>query len=71
MTGVYVTSRYEDPKDWYDPPLMANRFASMAGNMTRKSTIYGVCFDYAQFAWDDIKRYQADYNGAGMKGRER
>ena len=70
QTGVYVTSRYDDPPDWYDPPMMANRFARMSGNMTRIETFYGVCFDYAQFAWNDIKRYQKWYNDAGMKGQQ-
>ena len=70
QTGVYVTSRYDDPPDWYDPPMMANRFARMSGNMTRIETFYGVCFDYAQFAWDDIKKYQKLYNDAGMKDQE-
>jgi hypothetical protein len=69
-TGVLVTSRYDDPPDWYDPPMMANRFAAMSGNMTRIATFYGVCFDYAQFAWDDIKKYQTAYNAAGMKGQQ-
>jgi len=69
-TGVYVTSRYDDPFDWYDPPIMANRFAEMSGNMTRTITFYGICFDYAQFAWDDIKRYQKMYNKAGMKDQQ-
>jgi len=70
QTGVYVTSRYDDPPNYYDPPMMANRFAAMSGNMSRTITFYGVCFDYAQFAWDDIKDYQAAYNKAGMKGTE-
>ena len=70
QTGVYVTSRYDDPPDWYDPPMMANRFAAMSGNMTRIETFYGVCFDYAQFAWNDIKKYQKWYNDAGMKGQQ-
>jgi hypothetical protein len=70
QTGVYVTSRYDDPPDWYDPPIMANRFARMSGNMTRIETFYGVCFDYAQFAWNDIKKYQELYNDAGMKGQQ-
>jgi hypothetical protein len=70
QTGVYVTSRYNDPPDWYDPPMMANRFATMSGNMSRTITFYGVCFDYAQFAWDDIKNFQKMYNQAGMKGQQ-
>ena len=70
QTGVYVTSRYNDPPDWYDPPMMANRFAAMSGSMTRTITFYGICFDYAQFAWDDIKKYQKMYNDAGMKDQQ-
>jgi hypothetical protein len=70
QTGVTVVSRYDDPSDWYDPPLLANRFAAMSGAMTRTITFYGVCFDYAQFAWDDIKKYQKAYNDAGMKGQQ-
>jgi hypothetical protein len=70
QTGVYVTSRYNDPPDWYDPPMMANRFAAMSGNMTRTITFYGVCFDYAQFAWDNINQNQKMYNNAGMQGQQ-
>ncbi|MDR2596962.1 MAG: hypothetical protein LBC76_06545, partial [Treponema sp.] len=70
QTGVYVTSRYNDPPDWYDPPMLANRFAAMSGNMTRTITFYGVCFDYAQFAWDYINANQKIYNNAGMKGKQ-
>jgi len=70
QTGVYVTSRYDDPPDYYDPPMMANRFAAMSGNRSRTITFYGVCFDYAQFAWNDINDYQELYNKAGMKGTE-
>ena len=66
----YITNRYIDPPDWYTPPMMAGRFASRSGNMTRTITFYGICFDYAQFAWDDIKKYQANYNKAGMKDQQ-
>jgi hypothetical protein len=66
----YITNRYIDPPDWYTPPLMASRFVQMSGNMTRIETFYGVCFDYAQFAWNDIKSYQSMYNKAGMKDQQ-
>jgi hypothetical protein len=65
-----VINRYDDPPDWYTPPLMATRFAQMSGNMTRTNTFYGICFDYAQSAWDDIKKYQSAYNEAGMKDQQ-
>jgi len=65
--GANINSRYNDPPDWYKPSTMAQRFAAMSGNMTRTNTFYGVCFDYAQFAWDYIKRDRKKYNDAGMK----
>jgi hypothetical protein len=65
-----ITNRYIDPPDWYIPPMMAQRFSNMSGSMTRTITFYGICFDYAQFAWDDIKKYKNVYNEAGMKDSE-
>jgi hypothetical protein len=65
-----VISRHDDPPDWYTPPLMAERFANMSGEQTMTTTFYGICFNYAQFAWDDIKKYQRLYNDAGMKNQQ-
>lgn len=59
-----------DPHNYYTPELLRKRFASMSGERTRIQTFYGVCFDYAQSAWDDIKKYQASYNNKGMKNQE-
>lgn len=47
--------------------MMAERFKNMSGNMTRTTTFYGVCFDYAEFAYWDIKDYQTLYNNEGMR----
>lgn len=58
---------YDDLHDYYTPPMMAERFKNMSGNMTRTTTFYGVCFDYAEFAYWDIKDYQALYNNEGMR----
>lgn len=58
--------RYDDPQDYYTPQMMAERFAQMSGNKTRTITFYGVCFDYAQFAWKDIDQYKGLYNEHGM-----
>lgn len=58
---------YDDPHDYYIPAMMAERFKNMSGNMTRTTTFYGVCFDYAEFAYWDIKNYQSMYNNAGMR----
>jgi len=66
----YITNRYIDPPNWYTPSLMASRFASMSGSMTRTILFYGICFDYAQFAWNDILDYQEAYNEAGMKDQQ-
>ena len=60
----------DDPHDYYTPKMLAERFKEMSGDMTRTVTFYGVCFDYAQFAWDDIKKYQSSYNKAGMINQE-
>jgi len=64
------TNRFIDPPDWYTPPMMASRFADMSGNMTHTITFYGICFDYALFAWYDIQEYKEMYNNAGMKKNE-
>lgn len=57
---------YDDPYDYYTPDMMAERFKKMSGNMTRTTTFYGVCFDYAEFAYQDIKSYELYYNQNGM-----
>lgn len=57
---------YDDPHDYYTPQRMAERFAKMSGNMTRTTTFYCVCFDYAQYAWEDIVNYKGLYNERGM-----
>lgn len=57
---------YDDPHDYYTPPMMAERFKNMSGNMTRTDTFYGICFDYAQSAYQDIEKYQSWYNKQGM-----
>lgn len=39
----------------------------MSGNMTRTTTFYGVCFDYAEFAYWDIKSNENLYVRNGMR----
>lgn len=56
----------DDPHDYYTPEMMAERFKAMSGSMTRTATFYGVCFDYAQAAYEDIQKYRSSYNKAGM-----
>lgn len=57
----------EDPPDYYKPYLMAERFKKMSGNMTRTTTFYGVCFDYAEYAYRDIKDNKSLYSKNGMR----
>jgi len=59
-----------DPHDYYTPNLLAVRFAVMSGQRTMTQTFYGVCFDYAQAAWDTIKREQLRFNSVGMENQE-
>ena len=61
---------YDDPADYYTPDMMAERLKNMSGNMTRTTTFYGVCFDYAEFAYWDIVNYRNIYNKAGMDGEQ-
>ena len=56
----------EDPEDYYKPGMMARRFAEESGNKTMTETFYGVCFNYAQYAWTDINTYKSWYNSKGM-----
>ncbi|WP_191015411.1 hypothetical protein [Treponema zioleckii] len=63
-------SNIQDPHDYYTPQFLAKRFAEMSGNRTRTQTFYGICFDYAEAAWNGIKQNQNDYNRKGMKNQE-
>lgn len=59
-----------DPYDYYTPDMYRDRFAIESGRRTKTSTFYGVCFDYAQVAWDRIKSYRNYYVNAGMKDNQ-
>ena len=58
---------YEDPHDYYTPQLIAKRLSQESGNMTRTTTFYGICFDYAQFAYNYVKLYSDCYRSQGMR----
>ena len=58
---------YEDPYDYYTPQMIASRLSQESGNMTRTATFYGVCFDYAQFAYNYIKANSDWYRSQGMR----
>ena len=52
--------------NYYDEEMMAVRFAVMSGDKTKTNTFFGVCFNYAEFAWSDINKYKAWYNEQGL-----
>ena len=57
---------YDDPHDYYTPQMIATRLAQESGNMTRTATFYGICFDYAQFAYNYVGRYLSYYKSQGL-----
>ena len=57
---------YDDPHDYYTPQMIASRLAQESGNMTRTATFYGICFDYAQFAYKYVDRYLGYYKSKGL-----
>ena len=71
-TGQYSAAQagggwYDDPQDFYIPAIMAKRFVQMSGRRTRTETFYGVCFDYAEYAYRDIEKYHSWYVEQGMQ----
>ena len=52
--------------NYYTEEMIASRLAQESGNMTRTATFYGVCFDYAQFAYNYVIAYKDYYNSKGM-----
>ena len=70
--GVYSATQsgggwYEDPYDYYTPNMCAEYFADISGDKTRTETFYGVCFDYAQYAYNFLER---DWNWYKSKGAQ-
>jgi Flp pilus assembly protein TadD len=64
QTGDYTLS---DPQDYYKPSDIREYLATLSGNATKTTTFYGICFDYAEAAWDDIYDNQDYYEDLGMK----
>ena len=69
--GVYSSTEAGytsgDPHDYYTPSMMAERFAVYSGDRTRTETFYGICFDYANCAYEYIEKFKSMYTMAGMK----
>jgi tetratricopeptide (TPR) repeat protein len=64
QTGDFVL---EDPVDYYQPGAIRDYLTSLSGNETQNTMTYGICFNYAQLAYDDISRYRGYYEGLGMR----
>jgi tetratricopeptide (TPR) repeat protein len=56
-----------DPRDNYTPADIRGYLTELSGSRTRTPTFYGICFDYAQAAYDDISAYRSHYEGKGMQ----
>jgi tetratricopeptide (TPR) repeat protein len=56
-----------DPYDYYKPSDIREYLTALSGEATKTDTFYGVCFDYAQAAYNDISTYRSHYEQLGMK----
>jgi tetratricopeptide (TPR) repeat protein len=56
-----------DPQDWYKPNHIRTYLTELSGSQTQNTMTYGICFNYAQAAYDDILRYRGHYEKLGMK----
>jgi tetratricopeptide (TPR) repeat protein len=64
QTGDYSLG---DPQDYYKPGDIRAYLTEMSNNRTKTDTFYGICFDYAQSAYNDIATYQSHYEKLGMQ----
>ncbi|MDR1893087.1 MAG: hypothetical protein LBQ61_00130 [Spirochaetales bacterium] len=64
QTGNYALG---DPHDYYTPGDIREYLTRTSGSRTRTQTFFGVCFDYAQAAYDDILQRRSHYEGLGMQ----
>lgn len=55
-----------DPHDFYTPNMLREYFAKVSGARTKTETFYGVCFDYAQTAYNEIRKNRSWYIQNGM-----
>jgi tetratricopeptide (TPR) repeat protein len=58
---------HPDPTNYYKPSDIREYLARQSGNRTKTATFYGICFDYAQEAYNDILNNQSYYENLGMK----
>jgi tetratricopeptide (TPR) repeat protein len=64
QAGSYTLN---DPYDYYKPSDIREYLTAMSGDATKTNTFYGICFDYAQAAYDDISTYRSHYESLGMQ----
>jgi len=62
-TGDY---KLGDPVDHYQPRHIAEYLAKRSGNRTKTDTFYGICFDYAHAAYNEISQNASHYESLGM-----
>ena len=73
--GTYSASEagggwYDDPHDYYRPQDVAARLANESGDKTKTNTFYGICFNYAEAAYEYVNRYVTWYQSRGMYERQ-
>jgi tetratricopeptide (TPR) repeat protein len=64
QTGDYSIG---DPHDYYTPADIREYLTRQSGSRTATAMIYGICFDYAQAAYNYISDNRASYEGKGMR----
>jgi tetratricopeptide (TPR) repeat protein len=64
QTGNYTLS---DPHDYYQPNHIRSYLTALSGDETKNTMFYGICFNYAQAAYEDILQYQSHYENLGMR----
>jgi hypothetical protein len=62
QTGDFTQS---DPEDWYKPNHIRTYLTKLSGSQTQNTMSYGICFNYAQAAYNDILEYQDYYEDLG------
>jgi tetratricopeptide (TPR) repeat protein len=56
-----------DPQDYYKPADIREYLAKQSGTRTSTATFYGICFDYAQAAYNEISAARSRYENLGMQ----
>jgi len=70
-TGTYNATQAgktwrDDPYDYYTPKYMAERFTKLSGSVTEYGTFYGICYNYAKYAYNFLRNNKKSYENKGM-----